>query len=255
MELIFNIIICDDDMDFLDIIYKKVSDIMSESGFICNIIELYNAKELLDYCRNNTVDIILTDIDMPDKNDLKVADITNTEGFMAAQKIQILYPNIKIVFVSSHEELAYQAFSYRPFSFVSKRDLQRLDEDLSELINKIKLQKNNNILFPLNVAEKTHMINVRDTIYFKIEKHYIRAYNINGKGLSYRCGIKDAYKQLVKADFIYLHRSYLINCRYIKHFDTQNVIMINNEKISVTRDEKRLREAQEIFARYRRRLR
>lgn len=107
----------------------------------------------------------------------------------------------------------------------------------------------------MNVAGKTHMIDVRDTIYFKIEKHYIRAYNINGKGLSYRCGIKDAYKQLVKADFIYLHRSYLINCRYIKHFDTQNVIMINNEKISVTRDEKRLREAQEIFARYKRRLR
>lgn len=78
---------------------------------------------------------------MPEKSNLGIIDIANTEGFKIAQEIQVLYSNIEIVFVSSHEELAYQAFGYRPFSFVSKRDLQRLDDDLGELIDKIKLQK------------------------------------------------------------------------------------------------------------------
>jgi DNA-binding LytR/AlgR family response regulator len=255
MKTMFNIVICDDDIKFANNLNKKISDIVLKNGCDCNITELYNGKALIEYCETNSVDIIFTDIDMPESKDLNVADITHTEGFTAAQQLQVQYENIEIVFVSAHEELAYQAFSYRPFSFVSKRDLQRLDEDLGELINKLKRRKCSNILFHMNIGKKTYAINVDEIMYFKIEKHYIRAYTVNGEVMSCRCSIKDAYERLAKADFIYIHRSYLVNCRYIKYFDTQVVIMLNDEEISVTRDEKKLKEAQVIFNRYKRRLR
>lgn len=250
-----HIAICDDDVDFVDTLYDRTSDIAEKIGCKCSIAKLYSSKELIKHCQINSVDIILTDIDMPETDDFKTINVTNTNGFLAAKKLQEKYPNIEIVFVSAHEELAYQSFRYRPFSFISKRDLQMLDEDIGELLNKIKMKKSSNILFPLSVGEKTYSINVDEIIYFKTDKHYIWSYTINGKDKSYRCSIKEAYEQLAKADFIYIHRSYLINCRYVKYFDTHNIILLSDEKISVTRDETKLREAQVIFSRYKRRLR
>ena len=250
-----HIAICDDDMNFVDTLYYKMSAIAEKTDCKCSIAKLYSGKELVDYCQTNSVDIILTDIDMPETNDIKPINITNTNGFLAAKQLQAKYPNIEIVFVSAHEELAYQSFRYRPFSFISKRDLQMLDEDISELLNKIKMKKSSNILFPLSVGEKTYLINVDEILYFKTDKHYIWSYTINGKDKSYRCSIKEAYAQLSEADFIYIHRSYLVNCRYIKYFDTQNIIMLSEEEISVTRNETKLKEAQSIFSRYKRRLR
>lgn len=249
------IAICDDDVDFVDTLYNRTSDIAEKTGCKCSITKLYSGKELIEHCQTNSMDIILTDIDMPDTNDFKTIDVTNTNGFIAAKQLQVKYPNIEIVFVSAHEELAYQSFRYRPFSFISKRDLQMLDEDIGELLNKIKMRKSSNVLFPLNIGEKTYSINVDEIIYFKTDRHYIWSYTINGTDKSYRCSIKEAYEQLATADFIYIHRSYLVNCRYVKYFDTQNIIMLNDEKISVTRDEAKLKKAQGIFGRYKRRLR
>ena len=88
MELLFNIVICDDDAAFLDTVYKKVSEIAFQNGCKCKITQLYSGNELIDYCKNNAVDIILTDIDMPDFSSAKIRKTNNTDGFKAAKTIQ-----------------------------------------------------------------------------------------------------------------------------------------------------------------------
>ena len=146
MEPIFKIVICDDDADFLDSLYKKVVEIAMRNNCKCEITELYSGNELTDYCKNHSVDIILTDIDMPDISNTVRYQTPNMEGFKAAKELQAENPKTEIMFVSAHEELAYQSFRYRPFSFVSKRDLKMLDEDLGELLLKIKKRKTRNSL-------------------------------------------------------------------------------------------------------------
>ena len=164
-------------------------------------------------------------------------------------------PKTEIMFVSAHEELAYQSFRYRPFSFVSKRDLKMLDEDLGELLLKIKKRKTRNSLVHLTVGENSYVINTDEVMYFKSDKHYINAYMADGNEKSYRCSINDAYNQLKSASYIFIHRSYLINCKFIKYFNTQLVILSNDLEINVTRNDERLNEAKEIFGRYKRGLR
>ena len=92
-------------------------------------------------------------------------------------------------------------------------------------------------------------------MYFKSDKHYINAYMADGTEKSYRCSINDAYNQLKSASYIFIHRSYLINCKFIKYFNTQLVILSNDLEINVTRNDERLNEAKEIFGRYKRGLR
>ena len=126
---------------FLDSLYKRVVEIAMRNNCKCEITELYSGNELTDYCKNHSVDIILTDIDMPDISNTGRYQTPNMEGFKAAKELQAENPKTEILFVSAHEELAYQSFRYRPFSFVSKRDLKMLDEDLGELLLKIKKRK------------------------------------------------------------------------------------------------------------------
>ncbi|MBP3360187.1 MAG: LytTR family transcriptional regulator DNA-binding domain-containing protein [Clostridia bacterium] len=255
MELLFKIVICDGDAAVSENIYKQVLEAAAQNDCKCLITQLYSGKELTDFCKDNSVDIIFMDIDMPDS--LKSGNVkeANMESFNAVKQLQAKYPETEFVFVSAYEELAYQSFRYRPFSFVIKRDLHMLSEDLGVLFRKINERKTGNSLFHLTVGDKTYTINTYEIAYFKSDKHYTRSYTEGGKEKSYRLAITDVYKQLKELNFIYVHRSYLVNCKYIKYFDTQNVILLNDLIISVTRDEDKLREAQGIFGRYKRSLR
>lgn len=252
--MILNIVICDDDKGFAEEMEKRASKILDDNEYKYHIVILHSGRELMEYFKTNSSDIVLTDIDMGNFYDPRITKEHGVDGFEAVKVLQETIPEAEVIFVTAHEELAYQSYRYKPFSFVSKRELSMLDEDLKELARKVMLKKNSNTLFPLLADGKTYIINTSEIIYFKSDRHYICAYTMAGKADSYRCGTREAYEQLSSANFIYVHRSYLINCRYIKYFDTGKVIMLNGEKINITRDTARLREAHLIFSKYRRSL-
>ena len=250
-----NIAICDDDAEFLNETYKRIENIIKAYNHTFTIVQLHSDKELIEYCHNNYVDIIVTDIDMPDSSKKLKFSAYEMEGFEAAKELQAMHSNLEIIFLTAHEELAYQSYRYKPFSFVSKRDMQMLDEDLTELIEKLEQKRLENLAIPLTIDKKTYMIDKKSVIYFKSDRHYISAYTKEGKEKTYRLNINEAYKQLSDDFFIYVHRSYLINCRFIDFFDTKNILLSNGEKISVTRNEEKLKNAQIIFSDYKRSLR
>ena len=92
-------------------------------------------------------------------------------------------------------------------------------------------------------------------MYFKSSGHYIRSFDACGNEKSYRLNINEAYAQLKEADFIFAHRSYLVNCKFIRYFDARLIVMPDGLEINVTRDSKKSREAQYIFGKYKRSLR
>ena len=130
-----------------------------------------------------------------------------------------------------------------------------LDDELSELLKKLIKQRTENSLFHLTVGKKSYVINTDEIMYFKSDKHYIWAYNVIGRDKSYRLRMNEAYEQLKKANFIFVHRSYLINCKFIKYFDTKIIVLSNDYEISVTRNGERWSEAKNIFGDYKRGLR
>ncbi len=97
MEL--TIAICDDETAFLADLYNRVKQIISEYGYECNIIGFDSSNEFIEYCKKYDVDIIMADIDIPDK-----------DGFTAVKELQKQKPDIAVIFVSAHEELAISRF-------------------------------------------------------------------------------------------------------------------------------------------------
>ena len=65
MGKIFNLIICDDDTNFLQELITRVKTAMEKGGYEYNITPINNGIDLIGYCQENKVDIVLVDIDMP----------------------------------------------------------------------------------------------------------------------------------------------------------------------------------------------
>lgn len=53
---------------FLNMLYNKARNIMEKHGCPFEIVYFDNSGDFIQYCRKNVVDIILADIDMPNKN-------------------------------------------------------------------------------------------------------------------------------------------------------------------------------------------
>ena len=67
------------------------------------------ANDALSWLRDNTADITLTDINMPDMN-----------GLVLAAKIKTLRPDMKIIFLTGYSEFAVDAFALHASGYIMK---------------------------------------------------------------------------------------------------------------------------------------
>lgn len=243
MDTLFNIVICDDDADFADEIRNRVNNVAERIGAQCEIIELYDGNELTEHCRQNITDIVLADIDMPGMN-----------GFDAVNSLREQQPELAVIFITAHEELAFQAYSYQPFWFVSKRDLSSLEDVLLKLFRKIGYRKSSHELVYIQ-AERLTAINTEQVIYLKSSGHYLTPYTMTGSEASFRCGIQQAYAELKDYGYICAHRCYIVNCRYIERFNKSCILLKNNEELPISRSKEITDEAFALYKRFLRRSR
>jgi len=244
MGKIFNFIICDDDTKFLQELITRVKEAMEKGGYEYNITPINSGIGLIEYCQGNMVDIALVDIDMP-----------KLTGFEAVQQLQKHQPDLPVIFVTAHREYAYQAYDYRPYYFIDKSDLEKLNDVLYELIKKlIRIQKSKEIAH-IFVNDSIIDINVNEIMYFKSKRNYIMAHYSDGSVKEIRAGIKAVCEQLEECGFVQAHRSYVLNSRFIFDFSSKEIIMRNEEKLPVTRDTETRRKAQKLYGRFKRELR
>lgn len=244
MESIFKIVVCDDNANFTELLNKRISDILLKNNIVPDVVELYDGLELLNFCRKNAVDIVFADIDMP-----------NMTGFEAIKKLQEYQPEIIIVFVTVHEELAYQAYDYHPYQFISKKDLGKLDFVVTKLIKKIIYRKQVNEIAHIRLDNNIIDICVTEIMYLKSNRNYISAFRSDGTHYEIRSNLKNVYEQLCDKGFVHVQRSYIVNCRFIFDFSTSKIILNDNTEISVTRDINMRKEAQRIYGKFKRELR
>lgn len=237
------IAICDDDI----LVLKKISNIVTEimNDLKCEFLvkELCDGEDIIKYCQNNVVDIILADIDMPDK-----------DGFEIVCELQKIQPEIKVIFVTAHEEYAFQAYDYQPFWFVSKRDLRKLNNVLTKLVTKIMKEKLRNKIVYLK-SDRHIAIDIDTVMYIKTDRHYLVVHEMLGDTFKFREGINEVYNQLAEFGFIYVHRCYLINCKFIKKFNSRTIILNNGEEISLSRNKDIINIARKQYGKYMREAR
>lgn len=175
--------------------------------------------------KNIKYDILLLDIEM---------DFMN--GIELAKHIRSKDKQVVIIYVSSYDNYAIDAFSVQPYQFIVKPiDWQLYDKYFLQVVDNI----TNSKTFYHYTFNKVHYKKmISDIQYFHSNRRIIHM--IDKEGNDDKFSDKMNHVELVikegKHKFLRIHQSYLINYDYISAFSLNSVTMIDGKIFSISPD-------------------
>lgn len=172
-----------------------------------------NAHDLIQAHRMNEFHLLFLDIDMPEMS-----------GMELAAKIRETNLTTTLIFVSSHSDFVFESFRFSPFRFIRKEWVQK---ELPDAIHSYceNYNKNNEIVRLTLTDKKMVSEKLSEIIYFfSIRHHICYVTKSETKELNAREYTMEKLEvQLGKSGFLRVHKSYLLNYRYVYHIGTESV--------------------------------
>lgn len=187
-----------------------------------------NAEEAQQYLIEHPADLILLDIELP-----------GMSGIDFLEKIPVLP---QILFTTSHEDYAFQAFEYDVTDYLKKPiSIERFDRAIEKCIKvaerkqeQVDLSRAKEIY--VKVDRKLVRVPFDEVLYFENAGDYISVVTTTDKYLIYGT-IKSLDQRLAYPRFIKVHRSYIINLDYVKDIEDSSLI-ISDKVIPISRAHK-----------------
>lgn len=204
--------VCDDN----PALSKKIAEIVRESFSTheghYNVESFTDGIVLLGQHRLDPFDALFLDIDMP-----KIG------GFDIAKVLRDNFSHCLIVFVTVHSELVFESFDFQPFNFVRKSSGIPLHESIPPIVNKLIYHlKQDDKIVVVDEALRKHSVFVRDIVYIESSGHHV-LYSVQGEGkiikIKARGKLQDCQDLLERYNFVRIHRSYLVNLRYVTYIN------------------------------------
>jgi DNA-binding LytR/AlgR family response regulator len=233
----FCILICDDDREDLELEKSLVRSELDE------IIENY---ELYDF---DSPAGLIKDRELVEKSDLIILDIdmSGCDGIEFAGKLVSDYIDTNIIFVTSRDDLVFDAAKYRPIGFVRK---ERLNDELGEVIRRaLKKIKDEMVLYDFN--KSGFKLKVSDITYLESRSHYIHIHTVDDETVI-RGTMMEYQDKLQGYGFIRVHSGFIVNVRYIYSVSSKQVVLDGGLELPVSR--KNANKTKKLYANYVRRF-
>lgn len=214
-----NIAVVDDE----DTSLNKICRLINESLMVEKSIYTFNSSvDFFSNINNLNYDLVFLDIEIPE-----------ISGFQLAESIRATLPNSTIIFVSNMEHLVFESFKFQPFRFVKKESMEK---DMKEAIQAYKEKSNKlNEIFLFYSNDISMSVVVSDILYFESLGHdiYVKTLSDYYKLKRDSQNIKKLCEQFEKKGFIRIHKSYLVNYKYIFLINRNDVVLKTNERIRI----------------------
>ena len=202
-----NIAICDDSIQFLDILQDKLEKCFARRNREC-CIKCFDGWDTLQKT-DERFDLYLLDVEMPEKNGFDIAGMI--------RKNQGRRPDF--IFVTAHENAVYDIFGYGAIGFVRK---SQLEADLEKMIA-VALQKwRRNFIYEIESRGENLCFSTQNTVYVEVFSHKLLIHCTDGVYTVWG-SLDELEKKLSEADFIRTHRSFLVNPQYIRGISDKSV--------------------------------
>lgn len=213
------VIIEDDDIDRIatNFYLKKYPFFVHQASFS-------ESKAGLAYLKENKIDIVFMDIDMPELNGMDLQKkIRNT--------------SIDTIFITSHPEYAIEGFEQNAFDYIIKPlNEQRFDKCIKRLKEylDIKLKakifessfKKGNIL--IKQGREYITVQPHQMVYLEALKDYTKIVLYDNSYSVIHGNLGSILKEENYRNFIRCHRSYAVQKNYISKIKTNEIILANN---------------------------
>lgn len=198
------IAICDDVKGYRETVKTCINAYNSEF----EVEEYTNGSELL--ATDKRYDLLFLDIEMP-----------GLDGMTTAKKLRECKDDVRIVFLTSHDEFVYDAYEVKAFHFLRKpleterleKVLKMVEEELSE-DEQVKLEWDG----------EAYYVKVKDIVYLEAYGDGVYLFDRFGKVYEERREtLKNWNARLKEKGFVQVHRTYLISMRYIERYGADRI--------------------------------
>ena len=210
--------VCDNEREMADLVAEKLREFYPDK---CVIKCYTDGKSLLEDSARELFDAFFLDIVMP-----------TLDGFSLAEKIRADNPFAKIIFVTNHTELAHIGYLYGAFRYVRKF---ALEEELREAVQSLKRKFDLQSEFLLLKTPLGKVIRAVNSIrYFEVKGHNVTAFfddteeRVSGT-------LNDYERRLKNSGFIRVHKSFLVNFRFIESVG-KTVVLTDGKTLPLSRN-------------------
>ena len=196
--------VCEDDSSLLANIKNKVQNYFKEKNIMA-MLETYDRSDLLKYDiqEGKYFDLVLSDIEMPD-----------TDGMKLAEQVRSCLPDAIIIFVTAYLKYAVDAYELDIFRYIPKSSLdEKLPRALDDVVKRMQSQADKSYL--IQTATKIEKIMHKQIIYIQKDGKNAMFICTDGSVKKVRKSLSDVYKELHSEDFVFVERGSIVNLAQI----------------------------------------
>lgn len=193
-------------------------------------------NELLEIIRNrqDTFDILLLDIYVPELT-----------GLQLAHKVREMNDQCQLIFTTSSENHAIEAFSLHAAHYLLKPFTKdQLEDALSKAVAAVKGNQQRNII--LKTSTGLRKIDITNIIYSETDRHIQNIYLVDNERIQVRLSNGELFKVLsIDSRFFKCGSTYIINLGRITEISTKQILFDDGKTLPVQR-----RQYRELLERY-----
>lgn len=221
------ILICDDDLSFLDKMRAKVRFIMNQHNIDASVFCSECASTIpVQYIEN--CNIAFLDIDFAG---------TSYNGIDLAKRIRQIQRDAVIIFVTNYIEYAPEGYELQAFRYVLKKDIdKKLPLYLLQAIEKNQTVQQT---IQINISGETHTLPLADIVFFESQGHTVivhvqKAGHKNKKTYRFYSTMNKLEENLEGQGFLRIQKGYLVNIAHLHRFQCQGAILKDGTALPVS---------------------
>ncbi len=184
----------------------KLNGIISGMQGVEIIFATTSAEEAYEHIKQEAIDLLIADIEMPELSGYELADIIHSHAL-----------NISVIFVTGNSGYAVHAFEINVHDYIMKPyPKERLIQSIERLMEKTKSAEINGRLY-IKLKNNIHIIQKKDIIFIERSGRSTMIYTKSGPIKTYQT-LNELEGELRERDFIRSHRSFIINIHYVMNF-------------------------------------
>lgn len=206
-----NAIAIDDEPKAISVITSHISKLEGVT-----LLQQFNdAKKALSFLKENPVDLIFLDINMP-----------HLSGLELLQKLQI---KPLVIFTTAYTEYALESYDYNAIDYLLKPfEFDRFKIAVEKAKAHLKAQKQQNTFFFIKDGFATLKIKFNDILFIKGSGNYLDIVT-KEKTHSPRMTFIDILDKIPTSIFVRTHQSYIVNTEQIKKIEDNHIYMDNHQ--------------------------
>lgn len=214
------IAICDDDWHMQQTLRLLIDEIYQDLDMLVDGFTSGEALLAAVQKQSQPYQLILLDIEM-----------RGIDGIETAKRLRKLLPDCYIIFITSHDEFALTGYEVAAFRYLVK-PVQ--PEKLTEAISAVRAELSDHITLHVEDGPVEALLRVKNIYYIEAQDKRVRVV-LKDTAFSDRRGIDEIERALAGEDFFRVHRSYLINFRYVARLDKNEILLVSGEQIPLSR--------------------